>query len=62
MQLDLPSTYLPKNLTSYVNAPIWSQNPILPKFKAYNFTKYVTKSIKKVLIINWPDVRYNLEP
>ena len=31
------------------------------KFKAYNFTKYVTKSINNAIIINWLDFRYNLE-
>ena len=42
--------------TTYIEFSKMGQNPILPKFKAYNFTKYVTKSIKKALIINWPQL------
>ena len=38
------------------NCQIWCRNPILPKFKANNFSIIMTKGIKMAWIIMWHDV------
>jgi hypothetical protein len=38
------------------NCQIWCRNPILPKFKAYNFSIIMTKGIKMASIIMWHDI------
>ena len=54
MQLDLPTdfwpTYLPENLTSYVNAPLWISTRMLVQERFYTFMKTIYDDSKAVAL------------